>query len=266
MTHISELVPGKGERVITLGGTRAGKSGLQEWTAREIQHERPSAMQLIVDTKPRYRAETERGRFRRGRKNASYRYESWEKGPMVPNSVVMDIWDDKPFKNLFSSDYPAEIVIMQGEDLEDWVRMLALLKGFVNAQIKGRERRIIVDESLDFTSETLLASWLKTMCSIALREQVVNGGSDSILVRTEHTVSRLSFFTWPVVSTSSTCETIKTCDISKIAELPMPNPRKGTISSGSMSYSREEQCQIRSQAGWNCLIRIWRNCRNREGG
>jgi hypothetical protein len=148
VAHISDLVPERGERVTTLGGTRAGKSAFQEWCIREIQHTRPLSMQLLLDTKPRYRAETERGRFRKGRKSAAWRYETWSAGPTIPNSVAIDIWDEHPFKDIWTRS--GEVAIMQGAEFEDWRRMLALTRGFVNAHIKGRERRIIVDEALDF--------------------------------------------------------------------------------------------------------------------
>ena len=153
MAHISNLVPEPGERALTIGGTRAGKSAFQEWAMREVQYTRPDAMQLLVDSKPRYRAETERGRFRKGRKDAAYRYSAWSKGPVVPHSVVADIWDDKPFSNLWRE--PGEIVILQSGETDDWKRIIFLLDAFVKANIGGRERRVIVDECLDFTSAIL---------------------------------------------------------------------------------------------------------------
>jgi hypothetical protein len=158
LNDISDLTPGVGERVITAGGTRAGKSALMEWGMRDVQRTRPAAMQILVDTKPRFRAETERGRFngiRGTRRSAAYRYETWSAGPVVPNSVVVDIWDE----------------------FEDWRRMLLLLRGFVNANIKGRERRIVADESLDFTSATRSASTPRTMYFIVLPELAGNAAS-----------------------------------------------------------------------------------------
>lgn len=202
--HVSDLTPGKGERVITIGGTRAGKSAVQDMTARHIQLERPSAMQALVDSKPRYRAEKERGKFRRGRRSAAYRYETWDKGPVVPNSVVVDIWDDKPFESLFSDKYPGEIAILQSGEAEDWKRILELLRGFVSAQIKGRERRIIVDECLDFTHATPWELTRKTTCSTGQRERERNVESVSISARTECMVFRRSSFT---CSPASTCFT-----------------------------------------------------------
>jgi hypothetical protein len=121
---------------------------MQEWSMREVQHSRPDAMQVLVDTKPRFRAETERGPFGYGRKSAAYRYSSWTKGPVVPNSVVVDLHSDRPFHGLFKRE--GEIAILQSGEAEDWRLMLSYLKGFCNAQVGGRERRVIVDETLDF--------------------------------------------------------------------------------------------------------------------
>src|SRR5258708_32103996 len=55
--HISELIPKPGERVLTAGRSRSGKSSLMDWTTREIQRSRPTCMQILIDTKPRFRAE-----------------------------------------------------------------------------------------------------------------------------------------------------------------------------------------------------------------
>jgi hypothetical protein len=122
-----------------------------DWEMREIQALRPTAMQLIVDTKPRFRAEKIRGPLSyRQRTNTGKLYISWQKGPVIPNSVLVPLWDDKPFKGLWSDENPSEIAVMQSGDSTDWKRMLQLLKVFCEAQIKSRERRIIVDEALDF--------------------------------------------------------------------------------------------------------------------
>jgi hypothetical protein len=149
--HIQQLIPEPGERVITLGRSRAGKSSLMDFEIREIQETRPRCMQILIDTKPRFRAEKLRGPISyRNRRDASKLYKSWARGPVVPNSVVVPIWDDHPFRGLWNSDNPNEIAIMQSGDAKDWIRMLHLLTAFANAQIRDRERRIVIDETLDF--------------------------------------------------------------------------------------------------------------------
>jgi len=149
--HISEVTPDPGERVATIGGSRTGKSALLEWEAREVQRARPNCGQLLLDSKPRFRAETVRHPwFPKKRRDAKKLYEDWAAGPMVPNSVAVNIWDDHPFRGLWIPERPGEIAIMQGETLQDHKRMLALAMAFVKAQWKTRERRLIFDETLDF--------------------------------------------------------------------------------------------------------------------
>lgn len=116
---------------------------------RAIQETRPSCMQVLIDSKPRFRAETERMPFMpKKRRNAAWRYESWAKGPVVPGSVYVDIWADRPFKGMWEN--PGEIALLQSGNSRDWQRMLILLEKFVQAQIGDRERHLTVDEVLDF--------------------------------------------------------------------------------------------------------------------
>jgi hypothetical protein len=149
--HLGELIPRPGERVLTAGRSRSGKSSLMDWEIREIQATRPTCMQILVDTKPRFRAEKIRGPVHpKNRRDASKLYRAWSKGPVVPNSVVVPLWDEHPFRGLWNKDNPSEVAILQSGDSSDWKRMLQLLTAYTNAQIRDRERRIVVDEVLDF--------------------------------------------------------------------------------------------------------------------
>jgi hypothetical protein len=117
-------------------------------------------MQLVADTKPRFRAESIcYGPGNRWRKNAEKEgiYASWDAGPIVPNSVLVNMNSDHPFRGLWDlKDRPGEIAIMQSDEPSDWRRMLALMHEFVKKQIKGRERRVVVDEGLDFYQRNTL--------------------------------------------------------------------------------------------------------------
>lgn len=266
MAHISELTPRKGERVITFGGTRAGKSSLTDMTMMQVQSERPSAMQILVDTKPRYRAAMERGRRYTSRKPAAYRYESWEAGPTIPNSCLVDIWDEHPFKGMWEQ--PGEVAIMQGAEFDDWRRMLQLLKGFVNAQIKGRERRIIVDECLDFINATRSELIHETTCCIAPRVPVRNVESELTLERIGYTVYPRSFSKWLAGSIYFISAPIRICATYAKSASKMPQVPREIGYSGSMKYSREELCQSHSQGDLLSLTGILHSCRirKRNGG
>jgi len=109
-------------------------------------------MQLLLDTKPRFRAETVRGRLPRQRAKADYLYRHWQKGPVIPNSVFVDIRAEHPFRGLWTR--PGEIAIMQSGDANDWRRMLLLASRFAKVHVDGRERRLVADEVLDFYGRT----------------------------------------------------------------------------------------------------------------
>lgn len=154
MTEFADLIAQPGERHNVYGGTRAGKSSFIDWQMREIQRARPNCMQILIDSKPRFRAETERSPYgnSKSRRSAAWRYEHWQKGPTLPNSVVVDLHSEHPFRGLWER--PGEVAILQSGESEEWRRMLLLLSAFTKAQIKGRERHITVDEVLDFYGRT----------------------------------------------------------------------------------------------------------------
>jgi hypothetical protein len=149
---------------------------------RHVQRTRPDAMQVLVDTKPRFRAQYEKARDPRKRRDAAHLYQAWAKGPVVPNSVVVDLWSDKPFLGTFRE--PGEIVILQSGEARDWKRILELLDGFTKANLHGRERRIIVDECLDFTRQILTVSTLGTTRLLTPHELAANATSELTLALT----------------------------------------------------------------------------------
>lgn len=182
----------------------------------------------------------------------------------MPNSVAIDIWDENPFKNIWHENRPGEIAIMQGAEFEDWRRMLLLLRGYVNAQIKGRERRIVVDECLDFTSETRSVSTRETTFFIvppALAASVVSALN---WARIGFTGFRRSSFTCAPDSTCFIYATTKTCDIFKIAVYPTPNLQREITSSDSTEFSPEEQFPSRIPGDSTYRTGISSNYRNRR--
>src|SRR2546430_7725418 len=131
----TDLVQGPGERHIIYGGTRTGKSSFMDWSIRHIQQTRPDAWILIADTKPRFRAETQvYGPNNRFRRDAKKLYESWAKGPLLPNSVAVDLTSAHPFRGLWSDKRPGEAAIMQSDNPLEWRHMVKLMEAFTSKQ------------------------------------------------------------------------------------------------------------------------------------
>lgn len=156
MPEFKDLVQGPGERHIVYGGTRTGKSSMMDWSIRHIQSERPDAMILIADTKPRFRAEMQAyGPWNKLRKKAAPLYEGWAAGPMLPNSVVVNMDSPHPFRGLWDEKKPGEVAIMQSDQAVMWHKMGQLMAHFV-AKKTTRERLIVVDEGMDFYQRNTL--------------------------------------------------------------------------------------------------------------
>lgn len=160
MEDIDGFIQEPGERHLVYGGTRTGKSSFMDWTIRHIQKTRPSCMILVADTKPRFRAESIiNPRFSAARKNAEQEgiYSSWTAGPIIPNSVRVELSSPHPFRGLWNmKDHPAEVAVMQSDSLADWRTMNALMHEFVSRQVVNRERLVVVDEGLDFYQRNTL--------------------------------------------------------------------------------------------------------------
>lgn len=148
---IDDITPGKGERVIVLGSSRSGKSVLSDHIHFNITKMRPAAEILLLDTKPRFRAEIER--FGPGMKmvrSADHHYVHWEKGPTIPGSYRHDI-------NLTNMSYywgqkdPCRTVILQTERDHERGQMLETADvGWFEVRKKGADRVLRVNEMLDF--------------------------------------------------------------------------------------------------------------------
>ena len=160
MSSIDDFIPGPGERYILYGGTRTGKSSMADWTIRRIQETRPECAILIADTKPRFRASSLiNPRFYASRLDTGKEgtYKSWTAGPVLPNSVRVELSSSHPFRGLWDlGKHPGEAAIMQSDELADWRQMNLLMHEFVSRQWDGRERLLVVDEMLDFYQRNTL--------------------------------------------------------------------------------------------------------------
>lgn len=147
---LADIVQQPGERHLMFGSSRCGKSSLEDWSMRHIQATRPECMQLVLDTKPRFRAETiAYGPGGKWRKSAKSLYEGWTKGPLLPNSVAVNMDSPHPFRGLWNEERPGEIAILQTDEMAKWRDMLGLTRWFIKKKTT-RERLIVVDEGMDF--------------------------------------------------------------------------------------------------------------------
>jgi hypothetical protein len=83
---ISALSLRRGERGFVLGGSRTGKTTLADRLGREFlnRYRASNARRLILDTKPRYRAQWEVSGV-----SAAHRYRHWDHGQMIADSVAI---------------------------------------------------------------------------------------------------------------------------------------------------------------------------------
>lgn len=131
------------ERGFICGGTDAGKSTLADKLRLEFLYRYASrgARCLILDTKPRYRAQ-----FQANGLNASHRYKKWDHGPFVPGSVVVD----SPQELATAWKMGARTVIAQSNRRGEMGRIVATAREFLEDSRAGRPQLVHVDESLDF--------------------------------------------------------------------------------------------------------------------
>jgi hypothetical protein len=117
-------------------------------------------MILVADTKPRFRAQNLiNPRHSKYRLDTAHQktYASWTAGPVLPNSVRVELTSAHPFRGLWDQEnHPGEVAIMQSDEPQMWRVMNELMHEFVSKQFAGRERLIVVDEGLDFYQRNTL--------------------------------------------------------------------------------------------------------------
>src|SRR6185312_4256112 len=97
---LEEIAPKKGERALIIGGSRSGKSTLLDHLVQYSVKTRPDIEVLMLDTKPRFRAEIEKfGPRNKFVRDADRNYNDWAPGPVVPGSVRLNIHADNPLAN-----------------------------------------------------------------------------------------------------------------------------------------------------------------------
>lgn len=139
-------VPGKGaERGLVVGGVGSGKSVLSEMLGRDfiVRYQAKKARRLIVDSKPRFRAE----RTARGWK-ARRRYSKWDHGQAVPGSMLVESPEDLDL----CWQAGCSTAIVQGESQADMPRMLKVIDSFYRQARANRPQLCQVDELMDWFS------------------------------------------------------------------------------------------------------------------
>jgi len=141
---MDDIMLGPGERGLMLGMTREGKSTLSEVQIDHWYNTYKDADILIIDSKPRFRAEWQLNGL-----PAAPLYRNWDWGTLVPNSVVIPMKDaESEIRLAWSLRY--RIIIAQIQDRSDIGLLDQALK---IAYMKRRKRHklfIYVDELNNF--------------------------------------------------------------------------------------------------------------------
>lgn len=134
------------ERALLVGGTNTGKSTLGEALFADFHNRYPAGRLLILDSKPRFRAEqTAHGH------TAKRRYRKWGHGAAVPGSVLVETPEELDIAWATG----ARVAIAQVGDDErgpDIRRLLATCRRFLNQSRANRPQLVVVDECMDFYS------------------------------------------------------------------------------------------------------------------
>lgn len=147
-------VNGEGDRGIICGGTRSGKSSLAAGSPTipfnrsliyDFAHRYKSSRILLVDTKPRFRAEwTADGR------SAKRVYRKWRYGQPIPNSVLVGLGQPGDLARAWRR---GNIAICQGSH-EDATIIARTMHAFLDSADGKIPLLMYVDEAMDFYGTT----------------------------------------------------------------------------------------------------------------
>lgn len=126
-----------------MGGTDTGKSTTAEALLQDFYHRYPTSRILILDSKPRFRAE----RDAHGR-SVKRRYRNWSHGPVVPGSAVVS----EPAELDLAYSTGARVAIAQGQHVRDVAALTGCARRFLDTSRANRPQLLVVDETMDFFS------------------------------------------------------------------------------------------------------------------
>jgi len=135
----------RGERMLLAGGTGSGKSTLAEPLIADFHTRYAKGQVLILDTKPRFRAQWELTGL-----SARWRYRRWDHGPVMPGSVLVHHAADLTSAWRLGH----RIAIVQTEGGEELARLCAVAEQFYRTARASVPRLLVVDEMLDFYTAT----------------------------------------------------------------------------------------------------------------
>lgn len=137
---LEDITISKAERALILGGTEVGKTTLEMEMLRVIRHREPNSQHLILDSKPRMRAEWNLNGTKK-------RYRGMDHGDLVIGSVIVDEPEDLAIA--FKRGYKVVIAqIKPGES--DPVRLSWIAQTFFETARSSVPRYLWVDETMDF--------------------------------------------------------------------------------------------------------------------
>lgn len=134
-----------------LGGTGCGKSTLAEQLIPMFAKMYPSARILVMDSKPRFRAEWEPT----GRK-ATRRYKHWDHGATLTGSILLQ-YGANPNDALNAAWPHGRIVVAQTETQAQRGWSVGVLDAFLKQARTGRPQLVYIDETLDFFHSNAVA-------------------------------------------------------------------------------------------------------------
>jgi hypothetical protein len=136
-------------RGMALGITGSGKSELANSLMTAFQEKHPNSRTLILDSKPRFRAEWELNGLST---RMSRRYKGWKRGQVVPGSVVLPLRSQPKAELAQAWKQGHRTVIVQIDDLDYTPWLLANLREFYRTAKDGTANLVYVDEIADFFS------------------------------------------------------------------------------------------------------------------
>lgn len=146
MPSLDQIAVHRSERGLVLGGTGTGKSTLVEYLMQHFLAEFPRGRVLVLDSKPRFRAE-----WLPDGTSAERRYKRWGHGEITKGSMAVSIYGNPRDALNTAWMMKTRIAIAQTDNMAERLHLLRILDAFFKqAHAKRRQQLVVVDETLDF--------------------------------------------------------------------------------------------------------------------